>query len=124
MSTATTAQANAGTTASVGRTRLRLTQRGRRVVTFLIAAPLSVGIGFAALGGSSALASLETAPTEFETVSVAYGDNLWSIAEDVAPSSDPREVIYEIKQLNALSTSELFPGQELAIPAKYTESAE
>jgi LysM repeat protein len=101
-------------------TRLRLTVRGRRLLAALAALPLAVGIGFAAISGGSALASGESAATAaFDTVTVMPGDTLWAIAEDVAPTADPRTVISEIQKLNALSSGSLQVGQQLSIPSEY-----
>lgn len=102
-------------------TRLRLTVRGRRVLAALAALPAIVALAFAVLAGGSALASHEQgAPAgTFDTVTVMPGDSLWSIAEDVAPAADPRDVVYAITQLNALQGGMLEPGQELSIPAEY-----
>ncbi len=101
-------------------TRLRLTQRGRRVLAFLAALPAVIALSFAIIGGGSALASLDDAPTaSFTTVIVAPGDSLWSIAQSVAPQADPRDVVDAIARLNALAGSTVDPGQKLAIPAEY-----
>lgn len=51
------------------------------------------------------------------TVYVAPGDSLWSIASDVAGDRDVRDVIAQIEQLNALTSSEIQVGQELIVPA-------
>ncbi|MBO9626948.1 MAG: LysM peptidoglycan-binding domain-containing protein [Microbacterium sp.] len=103
-------------------TRLRLTARGRRVLLAVAAVPLAIGIGFAALSGGSAAASGQGAGTtaSFETVTVMPGDTLWSIAGEIAPSADPREVIGEISRLNMLEGGTLQIGEELAIPAQYS----
>ncbi|CAH0160437.1 Cell division suppressor protein YneA [Microbacterium oxydans] len=101
-------------------TKLRLTVRGRRVLLALAALPLAFGIAFAAISGGSALASGEDAGTvTFSTVTVMPGDTLWSIASEIAPAADPRDVIGDITRLNALPTGELQIGQELAIPSQY-----
>lgn len=102
-------------------TRLRLTARGRRVLLALAAVPLAIGIGFAAIGGGTAIASGESVSTaSFETITVMPGDTLWSIAESVAPTADPRAVIGDIRRLNALGSGSLQIGQSLAIPAEYS----
>jgi LysM repeat protein len=102
-------------------TRLRLTARGRRVLLALAAVPLAGGIAFAALSGGSALASGESAASvSFETITVMPGDTLWSIAETVAPEADPREVIGEISRLNMLQGGTLQIGEELSIPAEFS----
>ncbi|MCT9821484.1 LysM peptidoglycan-binding domain-containing protein [Microbacterium sp. W1N] len=107
--------------APVPATRLRLTVRGRRVVAFLAALPAVIALSFAILSGGSALASHDGgAPAgTFETVTVLPGDTLWSIAAEVAPASDRRDVVDAIVSLNALSTGEITPGQSLSIPLEY-----
>ncbi len=103
-------------------TRLRLTARGRRVVLAVASVPLAIGIAFAALSGGSAVASgEEVATASFETVTVMPGDTLWTIAESIAPGADPRDVIGDITRLNLLQGGALQIGQELAIPAEYSE---
>ena len=101
-------------------TRLRITVRGRRVLAALVALPVAAAIAFAALGSGSALASGEhTAGDSFTTVTVQPGDTLWSIAEEVAPGADPRDVVDAIIRLNALPSGSLTAGQSLALPAEY-----
>ena len=113
---ATTAERPVGST-----TRLRLTNRGRRVLIALAALPLASGVVFAALSGGSAAASGEqTESAPFETVTVMPGDTLWGIASVLAPDEDPREVIGDIKRLNLIRGGGLIAGQELAIPVEYT----
>ncbi len=101
-------------------TRLRLTQRGRRVLAFVAALPAVIALAFAIVGGGSALASLDEAPVaSFETVLVGPGDSLWSVAEQIAPQSDPRDVVDDLVRLNALGGVTVSVGQELAIPLEY-----
>lgn len=104
--------------ASGVRTRLRLTRRGRVVLTGLAAVPIVIAVLVGALSSDGAVAGIDdgVAPVAFETVVVGAGDTLWGIAETVAPSEDPREVILEIMRLNGLATAVVQPGQELALP--------
>jgi hypothetical protein len=108
--------------ASAGRTRLRLTRRGRRVVAALAALPAVAGIVAAlVVGGGAAFAAKDAgAPVHFRTVTVEPGQSLWAIAEEVAPQADPRDVVDSIVRLNALDTVTVDPGQELAIPSQYS----
>lgn len=47
---------------------------------------------------------------------IAPGQTLWSIAREYTPNSkDIRETIYEIKQLNNMTTSDIYEGQEISI---------
>ncbi len=102
-------------------TRLRLTARGRRVLAALVAAPVALVLGIAILAGGSALASRDAGRPagSFETVTVQAGQSLWSLAEEVAPQADPRDVVDAIVRLNALGGTQVAAGQRLAIPAEY-----
>jgi LysM repeat protein len=46
-------------------------------------------------------------------IRVMRGDTLWSIAQKIEPTSDPRLVIYKIKERNQLVASNLKIGQSL-----------
>jgi hypothetical protein len=48
-------------------------------------------------------------------ITVHHGDTLWSIAHRIAPESDPRDTIKNIKNLNQISKSGLIAGQKLQI---------
>ncbi|SBS74717.1 LysM peptidoglycan-binding domain-containing protein [uncultured Microbacterium sp.] len=102
-------------------TRLRLTTRGRRVLAALASVPAVVALSIAIVSGGGALASGERSAPEgtFETVTVMPGDTLWSVAERVAPTADPRDVVDAIMRLNALSSARLDAGQQVAIPLEY-----
>ncbi|WP_445442179.1 hypothetical protein [Clavibacter sp. km1a] len=101
------------------RTRLRITRRGRIVLTALVAAPLALGAGLVALNGGAAVASKDVSGTAFEYVTVSSGQSLWDLAEEIAPSADPRDVIASVVDLNRLPTSDVAAGQQLAVPAEY-----
>ncbi|HEY9309044.1 MAG TPA: LysM peptidoglycan-binding domain-containing protein [Microbacterium sp.] len=100
---------------------MRLTIRGRRVLAVLAALPAVLALSAAVIGGGAALASRDAgAPAgSFTTVTVAVGDSLWSIAEDIAPERDPRDVVDEIVRLNALDSVVVQAGQSIAIPVAY-----
>jgi hypothetical protein len=99
--------------------RLRLTRRGRVVLTALAAIPLVVGALFFALNGGGAAATGDQANVQFQYVTVESGQSLWSIAETVAPNADPRDVIADIVSLNQLDSAVVSPGQRIAIPSQY-----
>lgn len=54
--------------------------------------------------------------TQYETVVVMAGDTLWDIADEYTDSTDVRNLIQEICNVNKISSGELFPGQTLQIP--------
>ncbi len=104
----------------VVRSHLRLTQRGRVVLTTLAALPLIAGALVFAVNGGGALAGDSAQPrASFDYITVPAGESLWSIAEVVAPDTDPRDVIEAIVNLNQLGSADVQAGQRLAIPNTY-----
>lgn len=119
MSAYATAAATAGFTPAVA-PRLRITRRGKAVLATVLSIPAVVVIGMMATAGGPAVASAEQgATTEFAYVTVSAGESLWDVAERVAPSQDPRDVIADIERLNGLVGSGVAAGESLAIPADY-----
>lgn len=93
---------------------LRLTRRGRLVVTLFLTM-LIVG-AFVVFGGAS-VATREGGTAEaVRVVEVEQGQSLWQIAESVAEPGETREMVYRIRELNSLPGSTLVEGQELAVP--------
>ena len=103
---------------AAARTPVRLTRRGRLVVTaaaVLIAGAVSMALaGVAQATGHSATAA--PARAGVTKVLVRPGQSLWSLAEKYAPDADTRLVIQEILQLNSMSTDQVQPGQVLWVP--------
>lgn len=117
------ARSAAAISTAVGRRRqppLRLTARGRRVLTVLAAVPLAIAALAVALNGGMATATSGSGPVAFQRVTVQAGQSLWQLAESLAPAADPRDVISDIVHLNQLSGADVRAGQQLAIPAQYT----
>lgn len=100
---------------------VRLTRRGRVVVTLAALVLLLVAFALGRVDGSTAEAAVAAVtPTSSgqvltQTV-VQPGETLWQIAQRVAPDNDPREVIRTIRQLNDLEGT-LRAGQLLVLPA-------
>lgn len=92
---------------------LRLTQRGRRVVTVL-AVVLALAVG---LVGGRATASSPEQGIAVDVYTVGAGETLWSIAAgQAAPGQDVRDVVHELTVLNELPSSSLAAGQQLLVP--------
>ena len=98
---------------------LRLTKRGRVVLTSLAAIPVVAGVMLLALNGGGATAT-NSSGADLEEVTVQAGQSLWSLAEDIAPGADPRDVISDILSVNRLETGSVQAGQRLMLPAEYS----
>jgi Tfp pilus assembly protein FimV len=75
-------------------------------------------LGQAVLGHSPAQAgasSSDAAPAR--TWVVQPGQTLWSIAERLAPDTDPRETVARIVAMNDLPDAAVLVGQEIVVPA-------
>lgn len=99
---------------------LRLTRRGRIVLAgFLVLAAALMAL--AAAGGAAATgtgAPVSVYHRNLSQVVVRSGDSLWSIAARAQPDADPRLVIQQITDLNALPGPEISAGQRLWVPAE------
>lgn len=93
---------------------VRLTRRGRSVllVGFLVVA-LAGLTWFSA--GSAATSETADGP-QTVSVEVTAGDTLWELASAVADPGQTQRMVHRIMELNALGSSDLSIGQELAIP--------
>ena len=93
-------------------TPVKLTKRGRRLVAILLFLPIA---GVFWLTSSHGASAADGKPAT-RTVVVQSGQSLWDLAVTSDPNRDPRQVVFEIKQLNGFSGSEVFPGQAVVIP--------
>lgn len=95
---------------------VRLTRRGRVVVTLLLLAVVLAAL--TAFSGQSAASGESGADVATRTVVVGEGDTLWGIATEVAEPGKIREVVHEIEKLNSLPGPALEIGQKLAVPVE------
>ncbi|MGI8888747.1 MAG: LysM peptidoglycan-binding domain-containing protein [Nocardioidaceae bacterium] len=94
--------------------QLRLTPRGRLVILMAV-----LLVAFAALTMLSGRADSTDQDTRVaaEIVVVEPGLTLWEIAAEVAPEQDPRTVVADIVDLNALGDAgAILVGQSLFVP--------
>ena len=103
----------------VGTPRLRLTKRGRAVFTGLAATPVVVAVMLLALNGGGATATSADGGA-LEQVTLQAGQSLWDLAEEIAPGTDPRDVISDILAVNDLGGGSVQAGQRLDLPAEYS----
>lgn len=94
---------------------LRLTRRGKAVIT-LAGAIACIGL-LQVTGGVQAVATGFSDGPATASVVVQQGETLWEIAKRVAPQADPRATVSIIKELNGLSgRASVKAGQELTVP--------
>ena len=96
---------------------LRLTRRGRLVAfSASVAALGAIVIGAGQVAGASGSDSQASNSPAEQVVVVQAGETLWGIAREVAPGSDPRGVVRQIRQMNDLGTTPVVPGQSIVVP--------
>ncbi len=104
------------------RPRTRLTRRGRIVVSALVMAAVLLVAVLAWFGGATrAEAAGSGSPPSavyrnLAKVVVQPGESLWAIAAQAEPTADPRSVIQQIIDLNALGGASIQPGERLWVP--------
>ena len=105
------------------RNTVQLTRRGRIVVAVMLtAASLSlVVLAWLAIAARAAQAAdggqrPGAVYQNLTSVVVHPGQSLWSIASQAEPSADPRVVMQQIIDLNALRGTNVEPGQRLWVP--------
>jgi LysM repeat protein len=95
-----------------------MTTRGRAVLLTLVATPLVIAA--LAFGINAGGATATSSSTPLAKITVVNGETLWAVAKQLAPNSDPRDVIADIMSVNNLSSADIYPGEHLSIPSKYT----
>ena len=103
-----------GAGSSAPASRVRLTRRGRALVTLVF-----LGVLLAAmipLGGWATASLSGGTPEPVEVVEVQSGDTLYDIAASVASPGEVREMVYRIQELNSLPGAQISEGQRLAVP--------
>jgi LysM repeat protein len=96
------------------RSSVTLTSRGKVVLGLtLTLIALFVWVLFGS-GTADAAGSSQGPATGI--VVVQPGENLWSIAQSVDPQGDPRDLVIRIREMNALGSQHVFPGQSLVVP--------
>ena len=98
------------------RRHVRLTGRGRSLVLLALLLLILAAFAVGRSASSQATAVLEQGPT-LTAVTVQPGDTLWSVAHQVAPGRDPRDLVAQIRRLNDLPNASLQVGQQLLLPA-------
>ena len=102
--------------------RTRLTRRGRRVVwasaVLLLVAVLTPVLLALASGAQAANHGVPPSAVRaaMRHIVVKPGQSLWSIALNAEPQADPRLVVQQIMDFNALGSQVVVPGESLWVP--------
>ena len=65
---------------------------------------------------NGAAANNNAGSADFEYVTISSGQTLWALAEQLAPNADPQDWMQEVVNINGLTSTDLKPGQRLALP--------
>lgn len=105
------------TSAPAASSPVTLTRRGRLVLSCaaLVAVVAGLGAGVSLFDSGAAAATGSTSGPVLTTVTVEPGDTLWGIARELAPGTDPRDMVSRLRALNDVSGG-LASGQELVVP--------
>lgn len=128
VTTGTTAVGRYQGMGAAGVGRFRLTRRGRLVkrclgwcgvTTTAAVVIMSLVLGISAVIAPGAQAGDGSAGvSSHETVTVAPGESLWSLAVQHQPGRDPRQVVADIERLNGLPAGSLLQvGTQLQVPS-------
>jgi len=102
--------------------RTRLTRRGRRLIwasaVLLVIAVITPVLLAVASGAQAANHGVPPSAVRagMRQVVVKPGDSLWSIALRAEPKADPRVVVQQIMDYNALGNQVVLPGENLWVP--------
>jgi hypothetical protein len=87
----------------------------RKAIVVAIAAASVFGFGNASFIGGAA-ANSESSSAQYEYVTIAAGQTLWDLAEELAPNQNPQDWMQDLVNLNGLTSTDLQPGQRIALP--------
>jgi hypothetical protein len=98
-----------------------LTRRGRVVVAGLLTAAALLAVVLLGLVAAAKAQAAGGSPPgsvyrNLASVVVRPGQTLWSIASRAQPRADPRIVVQQIIELNALTGTGIDPGERLWVP--------
>lgn len=95
--------------------RIEIVNMRRFVISCSVTALLITA--FTAAMCSTFAANKATPEISLEAIYVGEGDSLWSIANECYPeNTNIRSAVREIKNINGLTTSTIYPGDVLYIP--------
>ncbi len=108
---------------SVSCNKIRLTPRGKKVFGIFFAIVFCCSASLVAANIPVATATSAHAEASLSYIVPIEGDTLWSLAAELDPNRDPRELVAELIDLNRLESAIIIAQQPLAVPGEYRDSA-
>lgn len=72
--------------------------------------------GFVSTAAANNPGAASSSAADFEYITIESGQTLWDLAEQVAPDANPQEWMQDVVNLNGLTSTDLKPGQRIALP--------
>jgi predicted Zn-dependent protease len=102
---------------AVAQPKFRLSRRAKQVrAVFLLAAVITVANQLPHFVAGASATDTKVNPGSITYVSVHAGDTLWSLAQRLAPNTDPRDWIDKVTTMNNLGSAGVLAGERLAVP--------
>ena len=92
------------------------TPAARRFFRTAVVVAIATTSIFGFVNTAAANSQTSSSAAKFEYVTVSAGQTLWDLAEQVAPNTDPQDWMQDVVNLNGLTSTDLKPGQRLALP--------
>lgn len=77
-----------------------------------------IGAGFSTISSASETSLPTENPSNYQQITVAPGESLWSIAAMVASPGQINVVVADIVEVNKLGSADLLSGMKILIPTK------
>ncbi len=87
-----------------------------RFITFLVIVFMLMAYLITSIAGLNIADSADNDNFKYQTVTVAAGDTIWTIAEEHADGQDIRRVVYDIQEINSIDDCIITAGEHLKIP--------
>jgi LysM repeat protein len=92
------------------------TPAARRFFRTAVVVAIATTSIFGFVNTAAANSQTSSSAAKFEYVTVSAGQTLWDLAEQIAPNTDPQDWMQDVVNLNGLTSTDLRPGQRIAIP--------
>jgi LysM repeat protein len=92
------------------------TPAARRFFRTAVVVAIATTSIFGFVNTAAANSQTSSSAAKFEYVTVSAGQTLWDLAEQIAPNTDPQDWMQDVVNLNGLTSTDLKPGQRIAIP--------